>query len=195
MPGLTLRWKTRNVSWISITLRSNTTQGDRHGNWKSSSVLRSSLMIELPKGGYVPVLRPVLPTVETGTPSPEPSAKPRLRRVWLVAAIASLAAGVAAAGWWRFHQNEPIPIAVLPLRNLSPDPANDYFADGLTGEIIRNLSIIEGLAVRSQTSSFAFKGKQQNVREAGGWVTAICPPRRFGSRLFPGGLLDAGGLR
>jgi TolB-like protein/Flp pilus assembly protein TadD len=50
---------------------------------------------------------------------------------------------------------------------VSPDPANDYFADGLTGEIIRNLSIIEGLAVRSQTSSFAFKGRPQNVREAG----------------------------
>src|SRR5207244_7015137 len=43
----------------------------------------------------------------------------------------------------------------------------DYLAHGLTGQIIRNLSIIDGLAVRSQTSSFAFKGKPQNVREAG----------------------------
>src|SRR5262249_17295214 len=42
-----------------------------------------------------------------------------------------------------------------------------YFADGLTHEIIHNLSIIDGLAVRSQTSSFAFKGKPQNVRESG----------------------------
>jgi serine/threonine-protein kinase len=125
------------------------------------------LVIELPKGGYVPVLRPVVPAVETGTPSPGPSAKPRLRRVWLGAAMACLAAGLAAAGWWRFHQNAPIPIAVLPLNNLSEDTAHDYFADGLTGEIIRNLSIIEGLAVRSQTSSFAFKGKPQNVRDAG----------------------------
>ena len=65
------------------------------------------------------------------------------------------------------HKSAPIPIAVLPLNNLSEDPANDYFADGLTDEIIRNLSIIEGLAVRSQTSSFAFKGKPRNVREAG----------------------------
>ena len=53
------------------------------------------------------------------------------------------------------------------MNNLSEDPANDYFADGLTDEIIRNLSIIEGLAVRSQTSSFAFKGKPRNVREVG----------------------------
>jgi TolB-like protein/Flp pilus assembly protein TadD len=56
---------------------------------------------------------------------------------------------------------------VLPLVGLSQDPANDYFADGLTAEIIRNLSIIDGLAVRSQTSSFAFKGKPRNVRDAG----------------------------
>jgi len=124
------------------------------------------LMIELPKGGYVPVLRPVVPTLHTGTPNPEPPKKPRLRWGWL-AALACLVAGVAAAGWWRFHQNAPIPIGVLPLHNVSPDPANDYFADGLTGEIIHSLSIIEGLAVRSQTSSFAFKGKPQNVREAG----------------------------
>jgi adenylate cyclase len=124
------------------------------------------LVIELPKGGYVPVLRPVVPPLETGIPGPEPSAKPRLRRVWLAAAIACLAAGLLGAGWWLFHQNTPIPIAVMPLRNLSPDPTDDYFADGLTGEIIHNLSVIEGLAVRSQTSSFAFKGKQQNVREA-----------------------------
>ena len=53
------------------------------------------------------------------------------------------------------------------MTNLSEDPANDYFADGLTDEIIRNLSIIDGLAVRSQTSSFAFKGKPQNIRDAG----------------------------
>ena len=61
----------------------------------------------------------------------------------------------------------PIPIAVLPLINLDRNPDHDYFADGLTGEIIRNLSIIDGLAVRSQTSSFAFKGKPQNVHDVG----------------------------
>jgi TolB-like protein/Flp pilus assembly protein TadD len=124
------------------------------------------LVIELPKGGYVPALRPVVPKLHTGTPNPEPQTQPRLRWGWL-AALACCVASIAAAGWWRFHQNAPIPIAVLPLHNVSPDPANDYFADGLTGEIIHNLSIIEGLAVRSQTSSFAFKGKPQNVREAG----------------------------
>src|SRR6516225_8274559 len=55
------------------------------------------LVIELPKGGYVPVLRPVVPAVETETPGPEPSTKPRPRRLWLAAAIACLAAVLVAA--------------------------------------------------------------------------------------------------
>ncbi len=76
-------------------------------------------------------------------------------------------------GWWRWqYGSAPIPIAVLPLTNLSQDPADDYFADGITDEIIRNLSLIDGIAVRSQTSSFAFKGKSQNARDAGKQLAA-----------------------
>jgi TolB-like protein/Flp pilus assembly protein TadD len=56
---------------------------------------------------------------------------------------------------------------VIPLENLSADSADEYFADGLTDELIRNLSIIDGLAVRSRTSSFALRGNQGNVHEAG----------------------------
>src|SRR5712691_1484663 len=97
-----------------------------------------------------------------------PAPRRRLARALPIAAGAAcvLVALIALGGWW-FRKNVPIPIAVLPLNNLSEDSAHDYFADGLTGEIIRNLSIIDGLAVRSQISSFAFKGKPQNVREAG----------------------------
>ena len=76
-------------------------------------------------------------------------------------------------GWWRAQRNrEPIPIAVLPFENRNHDPGDDYFADGLTDETIRHLSIIDGLAVRSQASSFAFKGKPRNVREAGKQLAA-----------------------
>jgi TolB-like protein len=83
-------------------------------------------------------------------------------------AIGCLSVGLAILAWWRFqHQIAAIPIAVLPLSNRSPDPALDYFADGLTDEIIHNLSIIDGLAVRSQTSSFVFKGKPRNIHDAG----------------------------
>src|SRR5262245_19690875 len=120
-----------------------------------------SMIIGLPKGGYVPVLRQA---VTEGSPAEGH----RLTHAMPIAVAAAcvVVALIALSGWW-FHKNVPIPIAVLPLNNLSEGSARDYFADGLTGEIIRNLSIIDGLAVRSQTSSFAFKGKPQNVREAG----------------------------
>src|SRR5262249_23565827 len=94
--------------------------------------------------------------------------KPATRRLWAIAALACLVVVLAGAGWWRLHpQSAPVPIAVLPLINLNQDPANDYFPDGLTGELIRNLSIIDGLTVRSETSSFTFKGKPQKARDAG----------------------------
>ncbi|MEO0340812.1 MAG: adenylate/guanylate cyclase domain-containing protein, partial [Bacteroidota bacterium] len=54
-------------------------------------------------------------------------------------------------------------IAVLPLRNLSADPGNEYFCDGLTEELINALSKIDGLKVTSRTSSFFFKGKNQTI--------------------------------
>src|SRR6516165_881573 len=70
----------------------------------------------------------------------------------------------AAIGLWRFaHPSAPIPIAVLPLENTGHDPADEYFADGLTDELIRNLSIIDGLAVRSRTSSFGLKDKASSI--------------------------------
>ena len=58
-------------------------------------------------------------------------------------------------------------IAVLPFANLSSDPENEYFSDGITEEIINALSKIEGLKVTARTSSFAFKGKQEDVRLIG----------------------------
>jgi TolB-like protein/Tfp pilus assembly protein PilF len=61
---------------------------------------------------------------------------------------------------------QPI-IAVLPFKNLSAEPESDYFVDGLTDEIIRNLAVLQGLQVRSSTSSFAFKDKPRNLRDVG----------------------------
>ena len=58
-------------------------------------------------------------------------------------------------------------IAVLPFRNLSVEPESEYFVDGLTAEIGRNLAVIQGLQVRSQTSSFAFKDKPRDIGDVG----------------------------
>ena len=124
------------------------------------------LVIELPKGGYAPAFRQTVKEesslgLERDLPPPR---KPL--RLWIGLAGVTLLLG-GLAWWWFQRPGAPISIAVLPLTNLSQDPANEYLADGLTDEIIRNLSIIDGLAVRSQTSSFVFKGQPRNVREAG----------------------------
>jgi serine/threonine-protein kinase len=58
-------------------------------------------------------------------------------------------------------------IAVLPFRNMSADPQNEYFSDGMTEEIINALSAIDALRVTSRTSSFAFKGRNEDVRQIG----------------------------
>ncbi|CAN5893463.1 adenylate/guanylate cyclase domain-containing protein [soil metagenome] len=56
-------------------------------------------------------------------------------------------------------------IAVLPFMNLSSDPENEYFSDGITEEILNALVKVSDLKVASRTSSFAFKGHQSDVRE------------------------------
>jgi TolB-like protein/Tfp pilus assembly protein PilF len=58
-------------------------------------------------------------------------------------------------------------IAVVPFVNMSTDPENEYFSDGITEEILNALVKVEGLQVTSRTSSFAFKGKNIDVKEIG----------------------------
>jgi serine/threonine protein kinase/Tfp pilus assembly protein PilF len=55
-------------------------------------------------------------------------------------------------------------VAVLPFVNMSADPENEYFSDGLTEEILNALTEIPGLRVIARTSAFAFKGKNEDVR-------------------------------
>ncbi len=56
-------------------------------------------------------------------------------------------------------------IAVLPFANMSGDKENEYFSDGLAEEIINVLAHISGLRVIARTSAFAFRGKEQDIRE------------------------------
>jgi len=58
-------------------------------------------------------------------------------------------------------------IAVLPFVNMSTDPENEYFSDGLTEELLNTLVRVGGLKVTGRTSSFAFKGKSLDLREVG----------------------------
>jgi TolB-like protein len=58
-------------------------------------------------------------------------------------------------------------IVVLPFDNMSPDPGDGYFADGLTEEIITNLSYLKTLRVISRSSAMVLKGTQKDVRTIG----------------------------
>jgi TolB-like protein/Tfp pilus assembly protein PilF len=58
-------------------------------------------------------------------------------------------------------------IAVLPMANISPDPIDDYFADGLTEELISTISNISELGVISRTSAMTYKGTSKKIKEIG----------------------------
>jgi TolB-like protein/Flp pilus assembly protein TadD len=119
---------------------------------------------------------------DSGSENPAPVAIPPAeqvarnadqRRLWPQAAVALLVV-VAVAVWsWREWRHRVAPpagrvihsLAVLPLQNLSGDPSQDYFADGLTEELIGMLSKIHGLRVISRTSAMHFKNTQLSVPE------------------------------
>ena len=58
-------------------------------------------------------------------------------------------------------------VAVLPFANMSPDPNDEYFADGMTEEMISTLSSISGLTVISRTSTMQYKGAKKSLTEIG----------------------------
>ena len=78
-------------------------------------------------------------------------------------------------------------VAVLPFDNMSPDPENEYFSDGMTEDIIAQISKIGKIKVMSRTSTMRFKGHPQSVREIGRelGVTHVLEGsvRRSGARL------------
>lgn len=100
------------------------------------------------------------------------------RPVRLLFASLLVVAGIAAAFMaWRFGtaynertdrmQRETPAIAVLPFDNLSGDPAQDYFADGITEDLITDLSQLSGLMVIARNSVFTYKNKAVKVTEVG----------------------------
>jgi len=78
-------------------------------------------------------------------------------------------------------------VAVLPFANLSADPEQEYFCDGMAEEIINSLAHLDGLRIVARTSSFAFKGRNEDIREMGrqlGVATLLeGSVRRAGNRL------------
>ena len=85
--------------------------------------------------------------------------------------VYAVRAGAHSALSDRLSAAPPLPdkpsIAVLPFENMSGDPEQEYFADGMVDEIITALSLFKWLFVIARNSSFAFKGKAVDIREVG----------------------------
>ena len=95
-----------------------------------------------------------------------------------VAAILAIVMLLGAGGWasWRWlgpseSAGLALPdkpsVAVLPFANVSQDPTQEYFSDGVTEDLITGLSKMSGLFVIARNSVFTYKGKPVNVREVG----------------------------
>jgi TolB-like protein/Tfp pilus assembly protein PilF len=82
---------------------------------------------------------------------------------------------------------DPSRLAVLPFANISPDPADEYFADGLTEELIANLSLVPGLKVIARTSVIGYKKTDKSVaaigRELGVGTVVEGSVRRSANRI------------
>jgi TolB-like protein len=76
-------------------------------------------------------------------------------------ALPAAASAVAASS------HEPPSIAVLPFLNMGADPQKDYFADGITEDVITDLSRWRSIAVTSRNSTFRFKGKAVDMQRVG----------------------------
>ena len=155
--------------------------------------------IKLPKGGYTAIFEPAkpldpAPVTGTTTASAEPprasatssSIRPRTLAIGgCVLALVALAAGLFLRRNYRVPPRKPRSVAVLPFLTLGP--GDDYFSDGLTEEILNHLAKVPGLKVVARTSSFQFKGKNEDVRTIGARlnVDAVLEGsvRRAGSRL------------
>jgi adenylate cyclase len=91
------------------------------------------------------------------------------QRKLLIAAVAIVLVVAAAIAGWRILRSPPPnrSIAVLPFADVSPAKDQEYFSDGITEQIINSLAKVRGLFVVARTSSFAFKNRNQDVREVG----------------------------
>jgi eukaryotic-like serine/threonine-protein kinase len=105
----------------------------------------------------------------------EPAVRRRRHRPWRLAAAVALGVALAAGATGLVLRQQaarraaaaPPSIAVLPFTDLSPQKDQEYFSDGLSEEILNALAHVDGLLVAGRTSSFAFKGRSEDLRAIG----------------------------
>jgi len=112
----------------------------------------------------------------TETADALPSATGQKKHAWIYVVIvgALLSVGLFMLGRYGFREkisaSNELPaksIAVLPFVNMSADKNDEYLSDGVSEELITALSKITGLQVKARTSSFAFKGKNEDIQKIG----------------------------
>ena len=119
-----------------------------------------------------------LPTPQWATENAPVASRSPQRRSHLLRAVIGAAIAVALIALWVATrvQTDAAPatssapmrsVAVLPFANVSVDADNEYFSDGMTEELITTLGTVEGLAVASRTSVFAYKHRALDIREIG----------------------------
>ncbi len=135
----------------------------------------------VPKSGYrlIADVGPILGGDEDGSAFPGFAAAVRpLRRrpaaAWLIAVLLALV--ISFLGWKLLSQDEVAPspiralahlpaVAVLPFENLGADPEQDYFANGITADLITDLSRLKALLVIAPGSVFAYEGGMGGARQ------------------------------
>jgi TolB-like protein len=147
------------------------------------------LRIDLPSGSYVPQFHwspPAQEPIEARSPASSESATAEVERQLISQTVRpgnrrppylflTVMVGVILLGgityWWGLHSRASQSgsadgirsIAILPLQNLSGDPKQDYFADGMTEELIADLGQIGPLRVISRTSTMSYKGTTKKL--------------------------------
>ncbi len=120
-------------------------------------------------------LEPRAPVQTVAAPNPVAIRDPRLG-IWIAVGAVALLALLAGALWLSRVRVKSAPavapasppsIAVLPFVNMSADKNQEYFSDGLAEELLNHLAKIPGLKVAARTSSFQFKGKNEDLRSVG----------------------------
>lgn len=137
-------------------------------DWEEAGPTETTTSIAEPPNGAAAstVMEPVIPTV----PEKRPFSKRRLIQLLVVLASGALLTGLAVE-LGRFHwfgRSAPgriSSLAVLPLENLSGDTGQEYFADGMTAELITELANIGSLHVISRTSAMRYKGTRKSLAE------------------------------
>jgi TolB-like protein/class 3 adenylate cyclase len=167
--GVQLKGKTEKLDLYEVVWRFGDSVGPAPPRPTESQVALAALP-EAPEGHEIPT------ALQAQAEIPARPRRALPRAALFGAALAVLVVAVAAAFWLgRGRRGSAgtvaeagIPsIAVLPFIDMSPEKNQEYFSDGLAEELLNDLAKIPGLRVTARTSSFQFKGKNEDVRTVG----------------------------